>query len=712
MAFVTALANGLHIEHFAELLVAVAPLGLRILTAHEAPPDDVAGAGIARAFAALASRLHGLPAENPPRRAVCVAISQGFGCSVRLLTRLPSARTISNSQASEAWLRASMSAGGAAACGATCVEFLDTAEAEGSAPLLNLAWRLLKQLCLDASCDPDTVNEALRRSAGAAASHLATAAAASSHRAAAAADDKSLFVATFHCSNFLRLARDAPVLTKGDFPLSSVVAALASGLSGTSLFSAQAGTPKARDLLDKLVSMALERWNSTSGWGGGGDDLGSLLEKPDMAEVLVVNAIALIASGRASGGSRLGALFEEVLTAAERLACSLEDAFWVPISKCAAIMCTSGAPHARSRLLNWTLSRHPGLYCLALQVHRSMATMMTSSQTVAWVKLLYDGLFATESPGPGSLLRGQGQAASCMALLLVNCPYADAVDSWVQAALVPLVSEVSHRSICPPAPLWSLAGRLAAAAAAAGDNPGAKAVRAALETLAKQVLSALDSGGHGGAPRSRAWRFRGLAALVRWGIVPRAEVESMGPRLRVVLGDPCTPLAVRAEVWEAHAEVCLRVDAADDFRVSVRYALKHLTEIAPMGARVAGAVARAPSKLACGTDEVLEGLSSAPWPLRISGLAASTCVCARRPRAIEAVVDAAQVALKAFASMYGGAGAKRRRLLVEVMDLHPPDRVELDNDDMRNLCLSARAHIDSWIHADAGFQGARSMTVS
>merc|ERR1740129_1812502 len=444
-----------------------------------------------------------------PEKADTVTVSAAAAASLQLLARAPAARTLAGARAAEAWLRVSLASGVSNGLGEECLSLVDAAEAArtDAMPLLNLTWRLAKALCLHSCCNLSTVHTALLFSARGAAAQLIMASGSGDGGSLGSADD-ALFVATFHCSNFLRIARDAPLLRsslrEGDdcddsgrsardghpFPLRAVaetlkpaVVALAAesvtasgrrrssegggGDSGT--IATAASAVRARSLLDKVVSAALECWvGSLSSLDDkyADDDLGRLLQDTATSELLLANSILLLASGRFPDRGTQSFLTEVVLRAAEerhQLGAAEVDAF--------AIVCATGVPGARPRLLAWTISPDPRLYCLALRLHRAMPRWQASSRATAWAQLLFEGLVMNRrgacgsNIAGGSLGRAQLQAASCIAVLLSQCPPAVAA-AWARGALAALgrtVPAVAQGKGCGDgsgeAALWALARR-------------------------------------------------------------------------------------------------------------------------------------------------------------------------------------------------------------------------------------------------------------
>lgn len=220
--------------------------------------------------------------------------------------------------------------------------------------------------------------------------------------------------------------------------------------------------------------------------------------------------------------------------------------------------------------------------------------------------------------------------------------------------------------------------------------------------------------------------LRCLAAFTRSGILVQEDLERAGAGLRRLLSKPVLPPPVRTEAWVWHAQVCLRARAIDEFRIALRYAVKHLASDASAGARVAAVIAQAPIGFLEGAAGTLEGLCSVEWPLRISGLAAAKSVQARAMGASVtaqeiATVDAVACALAAFAEEYGCVGgkpwanptmgsdcagaqayqAKRRRVLLELaalpVQMADAGGPQAADPDFAELCLSARGRIDAWL---------------
>ena len=142
---------------------------------------------------------------------------------MRLLAYSSAARTPAGGKAIEVWLQAALAC--SADVSAECLELLDVADQLDIPKLLNLAWRLLKAVCLDSRCSEVLVVKVLHRALVGMATQLTV---------VAGGKDDALFVATFHCGNFRRLAREAPALDMCAFPLRLVVSTFGTGRQGPS----------------------------------------------------------------------------------------------------------------------------------------------------------------------------------------------------------------------------------------------------------------------------------------------------------------------------------------------------------------------------------------------------------------------------------------------------------------------------------------------
>lgn len=693
-----------------------------------ASPEAVAG--FLDVFAIVGDRLG--EASLPSSPAGSSLLADGFGSCARLLARAPAAQTPIGVRTAEAWLRAALGGGSAVSrLASACMELTDVAEASGTGSLLNVAWRLLKALCLDAACDGPTAQAVLDRAARAAAAQLASAAAGA---APAPGAGDVLFVAKFHCSNFLRLARDAPAIAREGFPLRQVMEAFAPAATALDTSDqAEAALRPARELLEKSVAMALERWAGAASGPPPENDLRALLASGTTAGLLARAALPLLAAGRiecsAAAGPEALIVPTEALRAEALLAACLQaleagaragvGTGAEGLSPLAALF-AMGAPGVRPRALAWALSPEPRLYVLALRLHRELPRWLGPPRALAWAQLLAQGALGA---GGGLAGRLQCQVASCVAVILAHCP-ADRALGWIQTVLAPLLA--------PRRPgdafAWALARRLAAAL------PGGPAA-AALLALAGQGAEP-PAGGR--ALRCRGALLRRLAA----GSLPDADacqLKACGEEMRALLGNGGAPLKLRLEAWGVHAEVCLQMENADDLRVSMRYALRHLSGLERAGARVAAVLARAPGGLLEGSGPALEGLCGMSWPLRVAGLAAAAAISQREgvPRTVREKAEQAALAFKEECGLADAAGraaagpgaggaagpgpwplspgayrAKRRRLLEAIAGLPEAPAAATDGTtgcevavggaecsmdaELPELCAAALARIRTW----------------
>mmetsp|Transcript_87730 Transcript_87730/g.274836 ORF Transcript_87730/g.274836 Transcript_87730/m.274836 type:complete len:230 (-) Transcript_87730:184-873(-) len=213
------------------------------------------------------------------------------------------------------------------------------------------------------------------------------------------------------------------------------------------------------------------------------------------------------------------------------------------------------------------------------------------------------------------------------------------------------------------------------------------------------------------------------------------HLKASGEKMRALLGDADAPLKLRVEAWCVHAEVCLRLQAVDELRVSMRYAVRHLAGLERAGVRVAEVLARAPGALLAGSGPALEGMCGMSWPLRAAGLAAAAAICQRQgvPGALGKIAEQASTAFKEECGFTAGKGqkstglgagpacepslapwplspgayrAKRRRLLEGIA--HLPEASALADDgspgvaepgkdaELAQLCAAALVRIRAW----------------
>eukprot|EP00927_Polykrikos_kofoidii_P041690 TRINITY_DN35530_c0_g3_i1.p1 TRINITY_DN35530_c0_g3~~TRINITY_DN35530_c0_g3_i1.p1 ORF type:complete len:923 (-),score=141.24 TRINITY_DN35530_c0_g3_i1:247-3015(-) len=674
----------------------VAPLG-------DATFDSLATV-IVTALAALGDRFR----EETPvlTLAACMA---GLAALLRVFNRVPAARTPIAVRAADTWLRVTLLVtrenGGVESVAREFLLLLDAAGASQDMACLNLGWRLLKMLCLDASCGAFLVHGILGRSAAAAGICLAAqaternghgpteAVAAAAKAASAGQGAPEDAIATFHCSNFVRIVRDAPSLSAGqeNFPLRAMASALAPAATalwlGEKHSPASSSTLRRRDMLSKVISLALERWLA------GGirtenlqdamvEQLEPLLELSASvaAPVLATNALLLLADA-SRGGGRTGPLGQALLgVALGVLEKGTLSSSWRPAAcdiEALASLCAAGAPRVRLRLWSWATSPEPVLYCLALRVHGALPKWMGVARAVGWAQqILADGLGAIED---GSLGRGLCQVASCVAVLIGRCPPDVVVSDWVLSALAPILRDIrgphgggggSGCGLVAPqsaegaqalaAFAWPLVRRLGAVAARSNIQTIGTTVRSAAGALASALRS--SSGKVGTDATSRAAdleeelsselphkrKLRAVAALTRSGLLEEPQLEKARAHLQSILACAAVPLATRAEAWAAHAEACLcgaESVCEEPFRILLRYAVKHLCSLQSAGVRVADALARAPWRFLAGdAHKILEGLSSVEWPLRTAGLAAAAAWTAAPDSKVTAPLEAATTA--------------------------------------------------------------------
>jgi len=295
--------------------------------------------------------------------------------------------------------------------------------------------------------------------------------------------------------------------------------------------------------------------------------------------------------------------------------------------------------------------------------------------------------------------------ASCLAVFLARMP-PELAAPWVRRTLAPLHQTAGESEGATTADgaaevpiLWLLARKLSAAIA--GD-PGEKGPLGVVVAWAADCVA--ESMGCGSSAKAETRGLRALAALVHAGALQdEGRLKATGSRMRAILGRAGVPVALRAEAWAAHAEVCLQMDAADELRVSLLYAVRYLADHPSTGARVADVLARARGRLLGGASQALEGLCGATVPLRLGGLAAAAAIVKRgasagadpAPAAVEEVAHGAVEAFEEEQHRDGGTRAKRRRLLREIVQ--DSEAAGVLDPDLKELCVAARARIDGWL---------------
>mmetsp|Transcript_53935 Transcript_53935/g.96567 ORF Transcript_53935/g.96567 Transcript_53935/m.96567 type:complete len:690 (+) Transcript_53935:44-2113(+) len=618
----------------AQLALSLAAPALRCLSegCHPAAlSSTLAAAGKVLAEAASCSQLALSSANN---------LVDGFIASAWLLKMTKSQ---ADAPAAEAWLTAAIALGcPLSQLSQECFALADVAEADSAAvPLLNVAWKLIKSVCMAPSCNMAVTSVALARAAAGCAKALT-----------AAGQEQASRIARFHCSNFVRLMKEAPALSleangtgqeQEDFPLAAVLQATSPYLRGTS-----------HELLDKVLTQSLERWAACHKQHPSDD---------------IIDGLALLSA--------------------------------------------SSAPGVLPKLLSWTVGEDAAFYSLALRIHQLLPSRMGAERALSWAQLLFDRLLLARGVEAAEAGRAECQAASCIAVLIAACP-AECAAPWVQHALSPL----SVRGKSSPA-LWTLARRLCRALSGQSRGGLAQVAAAAEEVLRPETFAAC--GWHGCLQRLRC-----LAVLVRSGEFGQEKLKEMAGELQILLGSDRVPLQGRIEAWAVHGECCIELgeNAAKDFSVSVRYAIKHLASVDAAGARVASVVSRVPgTHLTSAVPNVIKGLCCMDWPLRAVGLSAAAAATARQDAPAD-VHEIACSAVSAFEQEHGVVVSdrpsgwmaenssavayrrKRRRLLESLTTLPetftPCTETEDVEDNLPELCAAARAKIDMWLSEQSG----------
>lgn len=341
--------------------------------------------------------------------------------------------------------------------------------------------------------------------------------------------------------------------------------------------------------------------------------------------------------------------------------------------------------------------------------------------------------------------------SSCISVLVVHCEKAR-VAVWIRelfslpSARTGYCSQV--RDHLDRGALWQFVRRIGAAA-----RGGNVAGRAALAEASPFVVEKPAASPSSLLPWSKRCELRSLVAFVRASAFEtrKDDLNIIGERLRRLLGAASLPLQMRVEAWAAHAEVCLRVRSERAFRISLRYAVKHLAESDVAGLHVACALQRAPAELLPGNAAaIMKGLCAAEWPLRVAGLTAAaaltmratamadkglgtvaTTVCSamlafadehpepggctnatwqkeRRSTAIKGAHEAESVTMSWPVSQ----AVKRRRLLgelIEELEMEPVMATKQDgncaigknpdvDEELTLLAVVARSRLDAWLH--------------
>ncbi|CAE7202915.1 unnamed protein product [Symbiodinium sp. CCMP2592] len=575
---------------------------------------------------------------------------------LRLLGRSPAAYTPSSANALQEWFAAAQPHA-TDELGDACLELATVAQAASASGILNTAWRLLKALCLDTRTDRAFT------------AHVLAHAAAGCAQAAGRDSEEALLAARFHCSNFMRLAKEAPSLQvhegKGNlqaFPLEVVLCAVRSELGAFS-------TSMPNPLLEKVVAISLEKWTA-------GSSLQQFQEVkwPETGQCHAYDrlfakvALPLLASKKISdhGVRGQGRLLPAVLDAAqasEAKESSNEGA------DALAVLCAHGAPGARRRLLAWTLSESVSLYSLALRVHLFLTTRLGAARALAWAQFLMRGSDLVGGSRKCAL-RAQSQVCSCIAVMSTSC-HPNLLSPWVQ--------NLFFSELCRADELL-LVRRIVASHPSVADE------------LAEKLTTDVQA-----APSPA--KLRCLCSIVR--LMPKEKLKVMCEMLRSILRSDSFDAATRAEAWAAHARCCERLGDVSNFRVGMRYAIKHFDKSDVTGTRVALVLSRVGGALFEGSAGAIEGLCCATWPLRAAGLAAAASAMTQDAPA--AVRQVSRTAVSAFDEDFIAQSdrlelpSKRRRLLQCLVNL--PDKfVKAEGEeDISDLCELSVSKIKSWL---------------
>jgi len=628
---------------------------------------------------------------------------QSVQASCGLLVANPSLLSCEGGRAPEAWLRAALQvdSGQHEASGisqqllAMCSEVLDAAQTKAQAPLLNLGWKLLKQLAVFPECDP------------AAAVHILLAAGRDCGKqlqeleASMFSDQKrvpgdTVHLAMFHGSNVLRLLRDAAALKKApSLWLSQLLKNLAAGGSKELLLdghiAVNATLAKARELLEKMSKAILEQIPKCSR---------PLKLASALLQFLSTHWMALACDGAVGEATRLmsmsvcGAVEEEL--GAQSVELGLDDADLDAIAR----LCAAGAPEFRPHLLVWTLSTTPALYCVAVKVHVRMPLLQGLDSNLEWLQTLLDMLTCS-----GQVGQEEHQVASCLACMLHACPWHE-VSPWMESTLLPPCMQ--H-----PGPGLKVLMRKLGMACNTGEIAA---------PVAGNFVANASSTKHGilGQDFASEASLRTLAALTSVVLDDQDPcLRDLQERLQAVMDRATIPLELRLAAWEAHAAICFRTTSVSSFNTSLRYAMKHLSRSRSAGVRVANVMAKAPpSMIREGAAVILQALCEMQWPLRSAGLTtAASLQAAGEVTSLQAETAAvAAAAVLAFNKSLRHQGneedpqdepleRKRRKLLESLVELphHIDGGGREDMARLQTLCTSALHRLQGWMPAPVGF---------
>ncbi|CAE7940054.1 unnamed protein product [Symbiodinium sp. KB8] len=585
----------------------------------------------------------------------CIA-TRVNGCIayLRLLARSPAAYTPSTANALQEWFAAAQPHA-TDELGDACLELATSAQAASASGILNTAWRLLKALCLDTRTDRAFT------------AHVLAHAAAACAQAACRDSEEAMLAARFHCSNFLRLAKEAPSLQahgKGQenvqaFPLEVVLCAVRSELGGVS-------TSMPNPLLEKVVAISLEKWTA------GSSDQVQEEKWPETGQCHAYDrlfakvALPLLASKKIPWEFSLqGRLLPAVLDAAQA---SEAKEFTNEGADALAVLCAHGAPGARKRLLTWTLSESVSLYGVALRVHLFLTSRLGAERALAWAQFLMKGSDLLGGSRQCAL-RAQSQVCSCIAVLLSSCH---------PNFLIPWVQNMFSSEMCRAEELL-LVRRIVASRPTVADE------------LAEKLTTNVQA-----APSPA--KLRCLGNIAR--LMPKEKLKVMCEMLRSILRSDSFDAATRAEAWAVHAWCCERLGDVSNFRVGMRYAIKYFDKSDVMGTRVALVLSRVGGALFEGSAGAIEGLCCATWPLRAAGLAAAASAMSEDAPA--AVRQVSRTAVSAFDEGFIAQSdrlevpSKRRRLLQCLVNL--PDKFDKaeGEEDISHLCELSLSKIKSW----------------
>mmetsp|Transcript_46336 Transcript_46336/g.107857 ORF Transcript_46336/g.107857 Transcript_46336/m.107857 type:complete len:778 (+) Transcript_46336:74-2407(+) len=708
-----ALAMGLTTPLLWELMVPLADVMNRCAKAGTQESEKCRA--MLTATTAVAEGLCNQKAVQSPVLESSQAMVESLRASCGLLVANPSLLSGESGRAPEVWMRAALQVGSTQLEAsvlsqqllAVCSEVLDAANSKAQAPLLNLGWKLLKQLSVHPQCDPAVAVEIILGAGAQCGKHLEEleASLCSEHKKG---PGDTVHLAMFHGSNVLRLLRDAVALKKAPSVwIADLLMVLAAGSNPERLNTDAGMTPtlaKARELLEKLTKALWEQLPNGSQHSRVASAMSRFLSKH--WALLACDGTVGEASGLASA-STCTAIEEEFGTQSAEV--EWRDADLNAI----AVLCAGGAPQFRPHLLTWALSPTLALYDLSIRVHTKLPALQGVDSNLEWLQILLDMLTCS-----GKLGQEEHQVSSCCVSMLNACPRS-AIVPWMESTLLPLCTQHSSPG------LKVLLRKLGMV----------RSMEQIIAPFAAHFLASACSTKHGlnGQDFATEASFRTLAALL--STIPGDQdvaFRDLQERLQAVMDRATIPVELRLAAWEAHAAACFQTHCAANFNTSLRYALKHFSRSRSAGVRVANMIATAPpSMVREGATVILQGLCEMHGPLRVAGLTAAASLQAANQRAEVAALPAelaaaADAAVLVFSKSraqetqaFGGHAhgdlelsedmpldRKRRKLLESLVALPQHIDEEGGNVDIQrtqSLCNAALHRLHGWMAPSVGF---------